>query len=74
MLEHPEITRTLTTGYPYSDDVIAVCSVCGQAVYLDETYGICGNQQVCPDCLERAWDRLNVREKFEALGFSAYVN
>lgn len=53
MLEHPEITRALRTGYPH--EVGICCAKCGQAADPEDTeysrlYDWLGDY-ICGDCL-----------------------
>lgn len=50
-LEHPGITRTLRTGYPFPEPrPIGLCVVCGEPVYAGEPYIDCDGDYVHTDC------------------------
>ena len=56
-MDHPDIARTLATGYPHGEPTYPHCPVCGaeaEEIYFD-TYGtICG----CDECTKKksAWE------------------
>lgn len=53
MLEHPEITQTLQTGYPYPDAKDAVtCCYCGCQIREDELYYDLPDGEYCRNCVE----------------------
>lgn len=56
-LEHPEITRTLATGYPHGEPKWPHCPECGQEceyVYVDKH----GDVWACDRCVQKkeAWE------------------
>ncbi len=53
---------------PEEPVIVERCARCQGDIYEDELYGYTGTGFLCTDCLEAEWDRLSVREKFEALG------
>ena len=57
MLEHPEITKALRTGYPHGEPKWPICPVCGkecETIYMDRD----GEIFACDECLqtENAWE------------------
>lgn len=53
MLEHPDITRTLETGYPFAPEgVVFYCESCGCGIREDDLYWDIGDKIYCPDCAE----------------------
>lgn len=57
MLEHPEITNALRTGYPHGEPKWPHCPVCGdecETIYWHKNGTVVG----CDMCLEKqdAWD------------------
>ena len=51
-LEHPEITCALRTSYPsWRQPKEHSCEVCGDELYLDETYEDFDHDFVCETCL-----------------------
>lgn len=55
-MEHPEITKTLLTGYPHGEPNYPHCPVCGREcdeIYFDDNDEICG----CDECIstKSAW-------------------
>ena len=56
-IEHPEITRTMETGYPHGEPDYPHCPVCGaeiDEVYADADGDIIG----CEECIKikNAWE------------------
>ena len=57
MLEHPEITNALRTGYPHGEPKWPTCPVCGsecEEVYMDNS----GDIFACSECVktQSAWE------------------
>ena len=55
-MEHPDITRTIRTGYPQGEPNYPHCPVCGsecEEIYFNEDREICG----CDECIrtKSAW-------------------
>lgn len=55
-IEHPDITRTIATGYPNGDPTYPLCPVCGREcdeIYYNDDHDIVG----CNECLytKSAW-------------------
>lgn len=56
-MQHPDITRTIATGYPQGNPKYPHCPVCGdecEEIYFDRYGAICG----CDECIKSrsAWD------------------
>ena len=49
--DHPDIARTLLTGYPHESKGI-VCTDCEKEMYGDEKVYISDGDTVCSDCLK----------------------
>ncbi len=53
MLEHPDITQCLRTGYPYRRVRQApICGICGFDIDTDKYLEIFG-KMICWDCVEK---------------------
>lgn len=52
MLEHPDITRILATGYPWPLGRGRICQVCGCQIREDELYYDIFGHICCPECVE----------------------
>ena len=56
-MQHPDITRTIATGYPHGEPEYPHCPVCGEEaeeIYFDRYGAICG----CDSCIKirSAWE------------------
>ena len=52
-LEHPDISRTLQTGYPHPEAGDAVtCCHCGRTIREDELYYDLPGGEYCRNCVE----------------------
>lgn len=65
MLEHPEITRALVTGYPRRD-AVCTCERCGQAAEpgdpdFSRLYNWLGDY-ICADCLKEEINGMDAGE------------
>ena len=49
--DHPDIARTLLTGYPHESKSVK-CVDCEKEFYGDERIHICDGDAVCADCLK----------------------
>lgn len=49
--DHPDIARTLLTGYPHESKGI-ICADCEKEMYGDEKVYISDGDTVCGDCLK----------------------
>lgn len=72
-LQHPDITRTLATGYPKPYKTL-LCDTCKDEIQPNETYGECDGRLICSDCIEDEWKELTAQEKFVALGYDYKFN
>lgn len=53
MLEHPAITRILSTGRPCVEDYSVLhCEKCGSAIREEEPYYDFGDTIYCQDCVD----------------------
>ena len=73
MLEHPDITTALSTGYHKLYKPI-LCDTCKEDIQPDEYYGECDGRIICTDCIEGEWKELTAKEKFERLGYDSKFN
>ena len=72
-IQHPDITRTLATGYPKPYKPL-ICDTCKDEIQPNETYGECDGRLICSDCIEDEWKELTAKEKFVALGYDYKFN
>lgn len=53
-MEHPDISRTLQTGYPNGDGGAGFyCDLCTREIMLGREYIDHGGKYICRRCLER---------------------
>ena len=70
MIEHPDITKALRTGYPYDEPECPCCPMCGAETdtFLKNEEGeIVG----CEECIYRvdAWDEMErIKDAWEDIG------
>lgn len=57
VLEHPEITLALETGYPWPQPRGLCCRLCGCRIRQEDKYYEVFDRVYCPECMEERFAR-----------------
>ena len=64
MIEHPDITKCLSTGYHHSENPAYCCDECGAQIYDGEIYYDFETRFVCIGCMNQ-YRKIAERQDYE---------